>query len=97
MSQKQKAIPKFKSEDEEQEFWATHDATDFINQLKPVKFDLSELKPSTKTVTIRLPEHLLADLKTLAHKNDVPYQSLMKVYLAEKVKEEVSIAAQNLR
>lgn len=95
MSQKQKAIPKFKSEDEEQEFWATHDATDYLDQLKPVKFDLSELKPSTRSVTIRFPEHLLADLKTLAHKNDVPYQSLMKVYLAEKVKEEVGIMVEN--
>jgi predicted DNA binding CopG/RHH family protein len=87
-NKKIKSIPKFKNEDEEREFWATHDATDYIDQFKPVKFDLSELKPSTRPITIRLPESLLASLKTLANKKDVPYQSLMKVFLAERVKRE---------
>lgn len=81
-------IPKFKNEDEEREFWSTHDMTDYIDYFQPVKLDLSKLKPSTNSVTIRLPESLISALKTLANKKDIPYQSLMKVYLAEKVKEE---------
>ena len=85
-----KLIPKFRTEDEEREFWATHDATDYFNFSKPVHLDLSKLKPSTTSVTIRLPQFLVDDLKILAHKKDVPYQSLMKVYLAEKVKQEFS-------
>ena len=87
-SKKIKSIPKFKNEDEERDFWASHDATDYFDHFKPVKLDLSKLKPSTKPITIRLPESLLASLKTLANKRDVPYQSLMKVFLAERVKKE---------
>lgn len=82
------SIPQFKSEDEERNFWATHDLTDYIDQFRPVELDLSALKPSTKSITIRLPESLLAALKTLANKRDVPYQSLMKILLAERIKEE---------
>ncbi|MBM3283134.1 hypothetical protein FJY90_02675 [Candidatus Gottesmanbacteria bacterium] len=81
-------IPKFRNEDEERDFWADHDVTDYFDMDHQIKLDLSELKPSTKPVTVRLPESLLSDLKILAHKKDVPYQSLMKVYLAEKVNEE---------
>jgi len=87
-NKKLKNIPKFKNEDEEREFWATHDLTDYFDHFKPIKLDLSALKPSTKPITIRLPESLLASLKTLANKRDVPYQSLMKVFLAERVKKE---------
>lgn len=87
-----KPIPKFKNEDEERTFWATHDTTDYFDTSKPIKLDLSELKPSTRPVTIRLPDFLLSDLKILAHKKDVPYQSLMKVFLAERVKKEYQTA-----
>ena len=83
-----KKIPKFKNENEEREFWATHDTTDFFDMNKPIQIDLSELKPSTKSVTIRLSESLLASLKKIAHKKDVPYQSLMKMFLTERVKRE---------
>jgi len=83
-----KPIPKFKNEDQERDFWATHDATDYFDFSKPVKLDLSELKFSTFPVTIRLPQWLVDDLKKLANRRDVPYQSLMKIYLAEKVREE---------
>lgn len=83
-----KPIPRFKNEDEEQEFWATHDTTEYFDTSKPIRLHFPNLKPSTKSVTIRLPEWLIYDLKTLANKKDVPYQSLMKVYLAEKVREE---------
>lgn len=88
MNKKIRSIPKFKNEDEEREFWATHDLTDYLDYFQPVKLDLSELKPSSKSVTIRLPESLLAALKNIAHKKDVPYQSLMKIFLAERVKKE---------
>lgn len=85
---KLKTIPRFQNEDEEREFWATHDATDYFDFTKRVNLDLSNLKPSTKPVTVRLPAGLLEDLKILANKKDVPYQSLMKIFLAEKVREE---------
>lgn len=88
MNQKIKPIPKFKNEDEERNFWATHDTTEYFDTNKPVELDLSELKPSTRSVTVRLPESLLLALKSLANKKDVPYQSLMKVFLAERIKEE---------
>jgi len=81
-------IPQFKNEDEERKFWAVHDMADYVDQLKPVEFDLSELRPSTKPVTIRLTESLLAALKNMAHKKDVPYQSLMKIFLTERVEKE---------
>lgn len=83
-----KTIPDFKNEDEERDFWATHDSTEYIDWTKTVKLDLSALKPSTKPITVRLPESLLEDLKIIANKHDVPYQSLMKVYLADRVKQE---------
>jgi predicted DNA binding CopG/RHH family protein len=88
-----KEIPHFKNEDEERDFWATHDATDYFDTYHPVELDLSQLKPSTKPITIRLPESLITSLKILANKKDVPYQSLMKVYLAEKVKEEFKMSS----
>lgn len=81
-------IPRFKNEDEEREFWATHDVTDYFDTSDEIELDLSQLKPSTRPITIRLPESLLDTLKRLANKRDVPYQSLMKIFLAEKVNEE---------
>jgi predicted DNA binding CopG/RHH family protein len=82
-----KRIPKFKNENEEAEFWATHDTTEYFDMSKPLYLEFPNLKPSTKTISLRLPEMLLSDLKTLANQRDVPYQSLMKIMLAEKVKE----------
>lgn len=81
-------IPKFKNEDAERDFWAIHDATDYFDMDHPVKLDLSELKPSASPVTVRLPISMLDDLKMLANRRDVPYQSLMKVLLAQKLAEE---------
>ena len=83
-----KKIPQFKNEDEEFEFWSTHSTVDYIDNFKPVQFDLSELKPSTKTISIRLPESMIGELKRLANKRDVPYQSLLKIMLGEKIREE---------
>lgn len=88
---KLKPIPKFKNEDEERDFWATHDTTEYIDTSKPIMLRFPNLKPSTKTITLRLPESLLIELKTLANKKDVPYQSLLKILLAEKLKEEMTI------
>ena len=82
-------IPEFDSEDQEGEFWATHDSTDYLDWSKARRVTLSSLKPSTKTISVRLPESLLDDLKLLANKRDVPYQSLLKVFLAERLEEEL--------
>ncbi|TGM59146.1 BrnA antitoxin family protein [Leptospira vanthielii] len=83
-----KKIPKFKSTDEEIEFWDKNNATDFFNFQNSEKISFPNLKPSTKMISLRLPEALLERLKTLANKNDVPYQSLIKILLSEKVNEE---------
>ncbi len=85
-----KSIPTFKSEAEEQEFWQKHDSADYIDWSKGKIGVFPELKPSTKTISLRLPESLLAAIKTLAHKKDVPYQSLMKVFLSEKLQDELN-------
>ncbi|HET6566771.1 MAG TPA: BrnA antitoxin family protein [Rhodothermales bacterium] len=84
-----KKLPHFKSEAEEQDFWADHDSTDYVDwsQARPVL--LPKLKPSTRTISLRLPESMLDQLKVLANKRDVPYQSLLKIYLAERIKEEL--------
>lgn len=88
---KLKSIPKFKNEEEEREFWATHDSTEYIDTSKPIRLHFPNLRPSTKTITLRLPEFLLHQLKILANKRDVPYQSLLKILLAEKLKEEMYV------
>jgi predicted DNA binding CopG/RHH family protein len=85
-----KSIPKFKSEAKEQEFWQKHDSDDYIDWSKGKIGVFPELKPSTKTISLRLPESLLAAIKTLANKKDVPYQSLMKVFLSEKLQDELN-------
>jgi predicted DNA binding CopG/RHH family protein len=87
---KVKSIPRFRSEDEEREFWATHDSTEYFDWSRAVRVVFPNLQPSTRTISLRLPESLLADLKVLASRLDVPYQSLMKVYLAERVMRELT-------
>lgn len=86
---KKQQIPTFKNEDEERAFWATHDATEFVDWSKARRAVFPNLKPSTKTISLRLPESMIASLKLLANKRDVPYQSLLKVFLAEKVEAEL--------
>ncbi len=88
---KLKPIPKFKNEDEEDKFWSAHDSTEYFDWSKAKRVDFSNLKPSTKTITIRVSESLLSSLKVIANKKDVPYQSLVKMFLDEKVKEEYRI------
>lgn len=89
MKKRFKAIPKFKNEDEEREFWATADTTEYFDTSKPIKLNLSKLKPSTETISLRLPQFLLARIKQIANFKDVPYQSLMKIFLAERVEKEL--------
>lgn len=84
-----KKIPIFRNEDEEREFWATQDSTDYIDWNKGKKVVLSKLKPSIKTISLRLPESMLEELKLLANKRDVPYQSLLKIFLAERIEKEL--------
>ena len=84
---KKKQVPAFKNEDEERTFWATHDSTEFVDWSKAKRGIFPKLKPSTKTISLRLPESIIEALKLLANKRDVPYQSLLKVFLAEKVEE----------
>ena len=87
---KLKKIPKFKNEDEEREFWQTHDTTDYFDWSKAKRVSFPNLKPSVKSISLRLPEFMINELKILANKKDVPYQSLMKIYLSEKIKEELA-------
>lgn len=89
---KLKTIPKFKNEDEEDEFWSTHNITDYFDISKAiVNPSFPNLKFSTKSITIRVPESLLNSLKMLANKKDVPYQSLVKIFLDEKIREEIKM------
>lgn len=83
-----KQIPKFRSETEEREFWETHDTTEYVNWEQARSAVFPDLKPSTETISLRLPMSLLAELKALANKRDVPYQSLLKVFLAERLAHE---------
>ncbi|TVR51772.1 MAG: hypothetical protein EA426_19700 [Spirochaetaceae bacterium] len=82
-------IPTFKNEDEERRFWAEHDSTEFVDWSKARRGVFPNLKPSTKTISLRLPESMLEELKLLANRKDVPYQSLVKVFLSERIESEL--------
>tara|TARA_B100001540_G_C15707430_1_gene596856 strand:+ start:421 stop:693 length:273 start_codon:yes stop_codon:yes gene_type:complete len=84
---KRKQIPKFKSESEERAFWEAHDSSDYVDWNQAENVSLPNLKPSTKTISLRLPESLLDSIKIEANKRDMPYQSLIKAWLADDVKE----------
>ncbi len=87
-SKRLKDIPKFKNETQEKRFWAKRDSSEYIDwKMAAHNPAFPELKPSTHTVSLRLSDSLLHEIKRLAHQNDVPYQSLMKIYLADKVRE----------
>jgi predicted DNA binding CopG/RHH family protein len=92
MSRRTKAgkVPRFRSEEAEREFWATHDVVDYFDWDKAVAGSFPALKPSTTTISVRLPEPMLDELKALANERDVPYQSLLKVFLAERIARERS-------
>jgi predicted DNA binding CopG/RHH family protein len=82
-------IPKFATEDEERKFWSESDSTEYIDWSKSEKSTLPSLKPSTRKISLRLPQSMIDELKLLANKRDVPYQSLLKIYLAEKIDQEL--------
>jgi predicted DNA binding CopG/RHH family protein len=84
---KLKPIPEFASEDEERAFWAAHDSTEYLDWSKARRVRFPNLKPSTQAISLRLPVSLLEKIKVEANKRDVPYQSLIKVWLAEKAEE----------
>ena len=86
--QQRKPITQFETEAQEQEFWSSHDSTEYVDWRKAQRVTFGRLKPSTQTISIRLPAALLEDLKRLANKRDVPYQSLVKIFLAERVAQE---------
>jgi predicted DNA binding CopG/RHH family protein len=81
-------IPKFRTEEDERNFWAAHDSTEFIDWQAGQRRRFPNLKPSLRTISLRLPVSMIEDLKVLANKRDVPYQSLLKVFLAERLERE---------
>ncbi|MEW6233893.1 MAG: BrnA antitoxin family protein [Candidatus Omnitrophota bacterium] len=88
---KRMKIPTFKSEDEEREFWEKADSTEYLDWSKARRTLLPDLKPTLKTISLRLPEFMIAELKVLANKRDVPYQSLLKIFLAERIRQEIEV------
>ena len=86
---KKKKVPKFRSEKHERDFWAKSDPADYVDWEGAKRVILPNLKPSQKTISLRLPAMMLAELKRLANKRDVPYQSLLKIFLAERIEREL--------
>ena len=82
-------LPKFETEEQERKFWATHDSAETINWRGATRLKLVRLRPTTRTISIRLPETMIERLKVLANKRDMPYQSLLKMYVAERLEEEL--------
>jgi len=91
MSKPTTEIPSFNTEAEERVFWETHDSTEYVNWNKAKKSVLPNLKPSTTTISLRLPDTLLDRIKVEANKRDMPYQSLIKVWLAQDIEEHRSV------
>jgi predicted DNA binding CopG/RHH family protein len=85
---KLKPLPAFRSEEEEREFWASHDSMDYVDWSKAERAYLPDLKPTARTISLRLPETMITNLKLLANQRDVPYQSLLKIFLADRLREE---------
>ncbi|MBK9061601.1 MAG: BrnA antitoxin family protein [Acidobacteria bacterium] len=89
-TRKRKQIPVFANEGEERSFWATHDSMDYVDWGRANRPAFPALKPSLRTISLRLPESMIGQLKVLANKRDVPYQSLLKQFLAERLKKEIA-------
>lgn len=81
--------PVFKNEEEERDFWSKNDSSEYIDWDVSEKVAFSNLKPTTKTISLRLPEYIIDELKVLAHKKDVPYQSLIKIFLKDRIDQEL--------
>lgn len=87
-----KKIPKHRSEEKEREFWSKADSTDYIDWKGAKRATFSRLKPSLRTISLRLPEMMIEELKVLANRMDVPYQTLIKIYLSERIRKELESA-----
>jgi predicted DNA binding CopG/RHH family protein len=96
-AKKLKPVPVFKSDEEAGEFWMTHDTTEYLDWSKARRVTFPNLRPSTATISLRLPQGLLNELRILANERDVPYQSLLKVFLAERVAKERDRPRRRLR
>jgi len=90
MGKELKKVPIFKNGDEEFEFWSSHDITDYVDVSKSKRVAFPKLKPTSKLISLQMPVYLVNQIKALANKKGIPYQSLTKVYLAERVKEELA-------
>jgi len=90
MEKQLKKIPQFKNEDEERNFWAKVDTSKYFDFGKAQRVIFPNLKPSTRSISLRLPESVLNELKVMANKRDMPYQSLIKSFLVEKLKEKTA-------
>jgi predicted DNA binding CopG/RHH family protein len=88
--EKRKSLPKFENEDQERAFWAEQDSAEYVDWSKAKKTIFPNLKPTSKTISLRLPGFLLDELKLIAHKRDIPYQSLIKIFLKDKIDQELS-------
>ncbi len=88
MKRKPKKIPEFQSEEAERQFWALHDSSGYVDWSAAEPVRLPRLKPSTETISLRLPKHLLERIRLAANSRDVPYQSLIKLWLQEKLREQ---------
>ena len=88
-TKKRKKIPKHRSEERERDFWASADSTEYVDWSTAQRVAFPNLKPTLKTISLRLPEMMLVELKALANKRDVPYQSLLKMFLAERITDEL--------
>jgi predicted DNA binding CopG/RHH family protein len=96
MTDTKKKLPEFKDEDRERKFWATADSTQYLNWQSGKRKKLIHLKPSLKTISLRLPVSMIEDLKVQANRRDVPYQSLLKVFLAERLARERQTEAEQV-
>ena len=83
-----KKIPDFESEEQERKFWSAHDSTDFVDWSKSERIVFPNLKQSTRTISLRIPESMLAELRQIANKRDIPYQSLIKTFLRDRIDDE---------
>ncbi len=92
VKQRMRKVPRFVGEDQERGFWTSHDSTDFVDWRQAERVKLPNLRPTTRTISIRLPESMIERLKVLANKRDIPYQSLLKMFVADRIEEELRSA-----
>jgi hypothetical protein len=97
MASTRKKIPTFNSEDDEREFWAHADSTEYIDWSKAKEHPLSRLRPTLSTISISLPEFVVAELKRLASKRDVSYESLLKTYVVDRIQQELAAEKRSAR